>query len=102
MTFFSFLVSFPVSTQTVALREPQMNGSKRQIGICSCPCGQEEITRIARSLSVDAYRPSGCGEEFVQPKQSAKPLDVQKNVLLNGFDVSTENAAFFNAIFQKK
>jgi hypothetical protein len=38
----------------------------------------------------------------VQPKQSAEQLDVQKNVLLNGFDSSTENAAFFNAIFQKK
>ena len=33
--------------------------------------------------------------------QSAEQLDMQKNVLLNGFDSSTENAAFFNAIFQK-
>jgi hypothetical protein len=38
----------------------------------------------------------------VQPKQSAGQLDVQKNVLLNGFDVSTENETIFNAIFQKK
>jgi hypothetical protein len=35
------------------------------------------------------------------PKQSAELLDLQKNVLLNGFDSSTENMAFFNAIFQK-
>ena len=28
-------------------------------------------------------------------RQSAKQLDVQKNVLLNGFDSSTENQPFF-------
>jgi len=38
----------------------------------------------------------------VQPKQSAKPLDMQKNVLLNGFDSSTENETIFTASFQKK
>src|ERR1700759_2324966 len=102
MTFLSFLVSFPVSTQTVALREPHVNYSNRQIGVCSCPCGQEVIFRIARSLPVDAYRLSGCGEELFNPKQSAEQLDVQKNVLLNGFDVSTENETIFNATFQKK
>jgi hypothetical protein len=48
------------------------------------------------------YRTSGRGEELVQLKQSAEPLDVQKNVLLNGFDSSTENSAFFNAPCQKK
>ena len=67
MTFFSFLVSFPVSTQTVALREPHVNGSKRQIGVCSCPCGQEVMVRVARSLSVDAYddqaAEKGCSTE---------------------------------------
>jgi hypothetical protein len=41
------------------------------------------------------------GKELFKPKQSAEQLDVQKNVLLNGFDSSTENAAFFNGIFQK-
>jgi hypothetical protein len=60
------------------------------------------IFRIARSLPVDAYGLSGCGEELFNPKQSAEQLDVQKNVLLNGFDVSTENETIFNAIFQKK
>ena len=34
-------------------------------------------------------------------KQSAEPLDVQKNVLPNGFDSSTEDAAFFNPLLQK-
>jgi hypothetical protein len=29
-------------------------------------------------------------------------LDLQKNVLLNGFDSSTENIAIFKAFFQKK
>ena len=38
----------------------------------------------------------------VQPMQSAERLVVQKNVLLNGFDVSTENETIFKAIFQKK
>ena len=38
----------------------------------------------------------------VQPMQSAERLVVQKNVLLNGFDVSTENETNFNALFQKK
>jgi hypothetical protein len=38
---------------------------------------------------------------FVHQRQIAEQLDVQKNVLLNGFDVSTENVAIFNAIFQK-
>jgi hypothetical protein len=37
----------------------------------------------------------------VQPKLSAERLDVQKNVLLNGFDSSTENRTFFVAMFQK-
>jgi hypothetical protein len=37
----------------------------------------------------------------VQLKQNAEPLDLQKNVLLNGFDSSTENGAFFKLIFQK-
>jgi hypothetical protein len=64
MTFFSFLVSFPVSTQTVALREPRVNEGKRQIGVYSCPCGQEVMFRIARSLSVGAYGTSGCGKEL--------------------------------------
>jgi len=40
-------------------------------------------------------------ERVVQPKQSAELLDLQKNVLLNGFDVSTENETIFNAFFQK-
>ena len=101
MTFSSFLVSFPVSTQTVALRKTSQIEGKRQIGVSSCPCRQEVMFRIARSLPVDAYRLSGCGEELFNQKQSAEPLDVQKNVLLNGFDSSTENAGFFNAVFQK-
>jgi hypothetical protein len=79
-----------------------MNEGKRQIGICSCPCGQEVIFRIARSLPVDAYRIIRLRGRVVQPKQSAEQLDVQKNVLLNGFDVSTENETIFAAIFQKK
>jgi hypothetical protein len=58
------------------------------------------MVRVARSLSVDAYDDQAA-RRVVQPRQSAEPLDVQKNVLLNGFDVSTENAAFFTAIFQK-
>jgi hypothetical protein len=37
----------------------------------------------------------------MQLKQSAELLDVQKNVLLNGFDSSTEKMAFFNATLQK-
>jgi N-acetylglutamate synthase-like GNAT family acetyltransferase len=78
-----------------------MTERKRQIGVYSCHCRQEVISRVARSLSVDAYRQSGCGEELFNQMQSAEQLDMQKNVLLNGFDSSTENAAFFNAIFQK-
>lgn len=35
-------------------------------------------------------------------KQSAKPLDLQKNVLLNGFDSSTENSGLFKPSLQKK
>lgn len=42
------------------------------------------------------------GKSCSTQKQSAEQLDVQKNVLLNGFDVSTENETIFNAIFQKK
>jgi hypothetical protein len=38
----------------------------------------------------------------IKVRQSAEQLDKQKNVLLNGFDSSTEINAFFNAIFQKK
>ena len=34
--------------------------------------------------------------------QSAEQLDVQKNFLLNGFDSSTENTAFFKVLHQKK
>ena len=59
------------------------------------------MVRIARSLSVGAYRTSGCGEELFNQKQSAEQLDMQKNVLLNGFDSSTENETIFIAIFQK-
>jgi len=44
---------------------------------------------------------SGCGEEQFKVVQSAGQLDVQKNVLLNGFDSSTENRALFKGIFQK-
>jgi len=102
MTFFSFLVSFPVSTQTAALHKiAQSRASKQQIGVCSCLCRQEVIIRIARSLFVDAHRQSGCEEDLFNLKQSAEQLDVQKNVLLNGFDSSTENMAFFKAVFQK-
>jgi hypothetical protein len=35
-------------------------------------------------------------------RQSAKQLDVQKNILLNGFDSSTENRAIFKPVPQKK
>jgi len=35
-------------------------------------------------------------------QSSAEQLVVQKNVLLNGFDSSTENETIFNAFFQKK
>ncbi|OJV44184.1 MAG: hypothetical protein BGO25_13970 [Acidobacteriales bacterium 59-55] len=62
------------------------------------------------------------GEDFVSPEfspcalceqerrravvqkmeQSAKQLDVRKNVLPNGFDGSTENGTSFKRIFQKK
>jgi hypothetical protein len=48
------------------------------------------------------HRRSGCGEEQFNVKQSAEQLDVQKNVLLNGFDSSTENRGFFTAAGQKK
>ena len=58
------------------------------------------MVRVARILSVDAYDDQAA-RRVVQPRQRVEPLDVQKNVLLNGFDSSTENAAFFNAIFQK-
>jgi hypothetical protein len=44
----------------------------------------------------DQTAENNCNQE-----QSAELLDLQKNVLLNGFDSSTENAAFFNAFFQK-
>jgi hypothetical protein len=44
---------------------------------------------------------SSCEEDLFNLQQSAERLDVQKNVLLNGFDSSTENMAFFKAIFQK-
>jgi hypothetical protein len=35
-------------------------------------------------------------------EQSAKQLDVRKNVLPNGFDSSTENRTCFKLIIQKK
>ena len=35
-------------------------------------------------------------------RQSAKQLDLQKNILLNGFDSSTENQAIFKRFPQKK
>jgi hypothetical protein len=35
-------------------------------------------------------------------EQSAKQPDVQKNVLPNGFDSSTENRTTFNSFAQKK
>jgi hypothetical protein len=35
-------------------------------------------------------------------EQSAKQPDVQKNVLPNGFDSSTENRTSFNPLIQKK
>ena len=41
-------------------------------------------------------------ERSYSTRQSAEQLDVQKNVLLNGFDSSTENTAFFKPYFQKK
>jgi hypothetical protein len=34
-------------------------------------------------------------------RQSAKQLDLQKNILLNGFDGSTENQAIFKPFPQK-
>jgi hypothetical protein len=45
---------------------------------------------------------SGCGEEHFKIRQSADQLDVQKNVLRIGFDVSTENQTIFKPFFQKK
>jgi len=44
---------------------------------------------------------TGRGEESINVRQSAKQLDVQKNVLPNGFDSSTENRAVLSPSFQK-
>lgn len=43
----------------------------------------------------------GCEEESLNKRQSAKQLDVQKNVLPNGFDSSTEFRPFFRRFAQK-
>jgi hypothetical protein len=40
-------------------------------------------------------------EQSFNVRQSAKQLDVQKNILLNGFDSSTENNTFFELPVQK-
>jgi hypothetical protein len=62
---------------------------------------QEWNSGVARSLFVDAYRRSGEEEWFNQISECGSVLDLKKNVLLNGFDSSTEKTAFFNALFQK-
>jgi hypothetical protein len=99
MTFlFSFLVSFPVSTQTDALRQNDQTANRS----LSLPIkGKRKSSSVARSLFVDAGSMIRRRRGVVQPKQSAEQLDLQKNVLLNGVDSSTENTTFFNAIFQK-
>ena len=51
---------------------------------------------------LDTHLLSGCGEELFKIKQSAEQLDLQKNVLLIGFDSSTENRTFFKPSFKKK
>jgi hypothetical protein len=100
MTFFSFLVSFPVSTQTVALRERERKQTaNRNLFLPLRARGDVPYCRKAPRRCLSIIRLRG---RVVQPKQSAEQLDVQKNVLLNGFDVSTENETIFNAIFQKK
>jgi hypothetical protein len=60
-----------------------------------------EGNRVAGILF--AAHPSWMGraEESINVRQSAKQLDVQKNVLPNGFDGSTENRAFLSPSFQK-
>jgi hypothetical protein len=58
------------------------------------PCCQKTLRRCPSMIRLR--------RGVVQPKQSAERLDVQKNVLLNGFDSSTENRTFFAAMFQKK
>jgi hypothetical protein len=50
----------------------------------------------------DPIKKAGRGEESINKRQSADQLDVQKNILLNGFDSSTENRTFFNGLMQKK
>jgi hypothetical protein len=65
-------------------------------------CGRvETILYCQNSLRKTPKKPA-CAEEQINIKQSAEQLDVQKNVLLNGFDSSTEIRAFLVPCCQKK
>jgi len=60
-----------------------------------------EGSRVAGILFAAHPCWTGRAEESINVRQSAKQLDVQKNVLPNGFDGSTENRAFLSPSFQK-
>jgi hypothetical protein len=57
---------------------------------------------VSPEISQRSHKGAGRGEESFNIRQSADQLDVQKNILLNGFDSSTENRTFFNVVDQKK
>ena len=49
-------------------------------------------------MPIDDQAKRSCSIEY----QSAGQLDLKKNVLLNGFDSSTEATTIFNRLIQKK
>jgi hypothetical protein len=57
---------------------------------------------VSPEIPQRSHKVAGRGEESFNIRQSADQLDVQKNILLNGFDSSTENRTFFNVFHQKK
>lgn len=57
--------------------------------------------RVAGIPFAEPVKIPGHEEESINVRQSAKQLDLQKNILLNGFDSSTENQAIFKPILQK-
>jgi hypothetical protein len=104
MTFFSFLVLFPVPNQTVALRAVAQ-ASRNQIANGSpllplWTSGDDPV--LPEILSAGHLSNIRLRRGVVHVKQSAERLGVQKNVLRIGFDSSTENMAIFTAFHQKK
>jgi hypothetical protein len=108
MTFFSFLVFFPDLNQTAGtLDKTAAKVARRKSKWKSCLtipgeswmilCCQRSLRRgLLKKCQRAAQRSS------FNVKQSAEQLDVKKNVLLNGFDSSTEDQPFFKLTDHKK